>query len=182
MPLNSLSPQFERLPYGILVVDENCNLKQINAEGTDLCLQLKKQYPEETPYACSPTDPIPGPIWTCCQRFLEICTNHPERMPTWQEVLTLETHNQLRICVNWMHFGDSRDLSMLVTIEDLSATAKRQAQCDALRYGLTQREEEYWSFVCQGLSRNEITKRMFITINTVKKHARNVRFKRLSAQ
>ena len=176
---NNCSPSFEGLPYGILVIDREGHLKEHNRKGRQLCTHLYGVC--ESISALGQNKLVHSVIWSCCQRYMKIYANSPEEGFTWQENLTLEKEIQCRICINWISFGEGQFPVMLVTIEDLSETARRQAQCDAVRYGLTQREAEYWTFVCQGLSRTEITQRMYISINTVKKYARNVKLKRLSA-
>ena len=68
--------------------------------------------------------------------------------------------------------------SILVRLEDMTQSAGRRALGDACRYNLTPRETEVWALFLQGLSYQDISDQLFVTMSTVKKHMKNVYSKR----
>jgi len=65
-------------------------------------------------------------------------------------------------------------------MEDQNLSKQMQAITDAKRYGLTPREAEVWSLHQAKLSYKEIAKNLYITVNTVKKHIKNIYSKQQS--
>jgi DNA-binding CsgD family transcriptional regulator len=62
----------------------------------------------------------------------------------------------------------------LVTIEDRQQSTHNAALTDVKKYGLTPREAEIWLLRRANYSYKEIADRLFITLNTVKKHMKNI--------
>jgi DNA-binding CsgD family transcriptional regulator len=69
---------------------------------------------------------------------------------------------------------------LMVRIEDKARSLYQLIQGEVARYGLTQREAEVWELKRADLSRQEIAQRLFISVDTVKKHLGNIQLKRQS--
>ena len=61
-----------------------------------------------------------------------------------------------------------------MTIEDCNQYNQSIAIADAKKYNLTDREMEVWLLRRANLSYREIANQLYITINTVKKHLKNI--------
>jgi DNA-binding CsgD family transcriptional regulator len=68
---------------------------------------------------------------------------------------------------------------LLVTIEDRNQSTQNLAIADAKKYGLTRRETEIWLLRRANYSYKEIADKLCISINTVKKHLKNIHIKQL---
>ena len=73
-----------------------------------------------------------------------------------------------------MNLGENEQNLLLVTIEDCKQSSQSMAITDAHKYGLTDRETEVWLLRRANLSYKEIAAKLYITINTVKKHLKNI--------
>ncbi len=63
---------------------------------------------------------------------------------------------------------------IVVTLEDCNSSSQNIAIADAKKYGLTKREAEVWLLRYANLPYKEIAQHLYITINTVKKHIKNI--------
>lgn len=66
---------------------------------------------------------------------------------------------------------------LLVTLEDCNLYSQSIAIADAKKYNLTDRERQVWQLRRANLSYKEIANQLYITINTVKKHIKNIHAK-----
>lgn len=73
--------------------------------------------------------------------------------------------------------GQLEKMILLVT-ENWEKYVQAQASLDTIRYGLTPRESEVWMLKSLGLSYQAISQKLFITVNTVKKHIAHIHQKK----
>ncbi|WP_339382310.1 helix-turn-helix transcriptional regulator [Nostoc flagelliforme] len=67
---------------------------------------------------------------------------------------------------------------LLVTIENQYESVKNVALTEVKKFDLTRREAEIWFLYRSNYSYKEIATKLYITINTVKKHMKNIHTKR----
>ncbi len=80
---------------------------------------------------------------------------------------------KLRIRAQWLQQDGNGD-NLIVTLEDCNESSQNIAIADAKKYGLTEREAEVWLLRRANLTYKEIAQQLYITINTVKKHLKNI--------
>jgi DNA-binding NarL/FixJ family response regulator len=65
-----------------------------------------------------------------------------------------------------------RSAELVVAVEDVAAGRPVSSEAPAPVSGLSPREEEILALIAQGLSNQEITEKLFMTLNTLKSHIR----------
>ena len=83
----------------------------------------------------------------------------------------------LRIRARLLRLDVSEQRLILVTLEDEQHATSSLAITEAKRCGLTPREAEIWLLRRANCSYKEIATELFISLNTVKKHLKNIRTK-----
>jgi DNA-binding CsgD family transcriptional regulator len=80
----------------------------------------------------------------------------------------------LRVRTQWLELKENNKSYLLVTIEDQYLATRNLASLEAKNYGLTPRETQIWLLRRTHCSYQEIASRLYITLNTVKKHMKNI--------
>jgi DNA-binding CsgD family transcriptional regulator len=119
-------------------------------------------------------DVVPQAIWRVCQSLIESRELFPtEKILVESEIITKEGIT-LRIRVRWLKISARNEELLLVTVEDCQQYAHSIAIADAQKYNLTDREMQVWLLRRANHSYQEIANQLYITINTVKKHLKNI--------
>lgn len=84
----------------------------------------------------------------------------------------------LRIRSRWLKLEGFDKPCILLIVEDRQQMVQDIVLDEAQEWGLTPREQEVWLLHCDGYTYSQIAEKLFITINTVKKHMRSVHAKR----
>ncbi|MEM7555872.1 MAG: helix-turn-helix transcriptional regulator [Cyanobacteria bacterium P01_A01_bin.84] len=164
--VNLLQAVVEGFVDGILILNSQRNLVHINESARYVFKQLNQgiNQPQE----------IPREIWKVCESLIESRELFPEdNISIESEILANRTF-KLRIRARWLTIAGGSDDFLLVTLEDRYQTRKSIAIADAKKYGLTNRETEVWLLRRENFSYQEIADRLYITINTVKKHLKSI--------
>jgi RNA polymerase sigma factor (sigma-70 family) len=159
-----LQAVIESFVDGILILTTEGELLHANECAREMCLQLS---PERKGNA------IPVEIWQVCESLME----SRELFPNEKIFMEFEVDKKsvkLRIRVRWLEIDDNEDSYMIVTLEDCHESSQNMAIRDAKKFGLTERETEVWLLRRENFSYKEIAKQLYITINTVKKHLKNI--------
>jgi DNA-binding CsgD family transcriptional regulator len=117
---------------------------------------------------------IPEEIWSVCQSLIENRKLFPDQKTFIESEMETDKSVKLRLRVRWLQLCASNDSVLLVTLEDCNQSSQNTAIADAKKYGLTDREAEVWLLRKANLSYKQIADQLFITINTVKKHLKNI--------
>ncbi|MBD2101406.1 helix-turn-helix transcriptional regulator [Leptolyngbya sp. FACHB-261] len=153
---------------GILILTEQGRLIHTNEPGRRICCQLAQSLAQPIP--------IPPVIWQVCQSLIESSSTNS------QAVLETEILNgrstAFRLRVQWLQLDQAKQRLILVTLEDCYGSAQNRLLADAHKYGLTPRETEIWLLYRANHTYKEIAASLFITINTVRKHMKNIHLKR----
>ena len=156
----------EGLVDGVLVLTQQGEWVYANECGRQICYQLS---PDQ-----SQNNSVPSAIWRVCELLLNRLDPFAEQEMVINNEIKLTNSVTFRIRVRWLVLEESACPYLLVTIEDQHQARKMQAIADAQKYGLTRREAEVWSLHQSKLSYKEIADKLYITLNTVKKHIKNI--------
>lgn len=155
------------LQDGFIVASQTGHIEKINDPAERICTLLKAE-----------TDTLPLEIWRMCQSALKN-----------QDVLSFENIGidaeiilpdigTVRVRVQNIRLDQTPYL--LIVLEDRQRTIRNKALSDAAIFGLTKRETEVWQLRLRGADYNEISTTLWISLNTVKKHVKNIIAKRNS--
>lgn len=149
---------------GIIILTPEMKLLHVNEYARNICNKLTGLYLEQI---------IPEEIWNVCESLIE----SRELFPDSNIFIELEVEKNLkkvRIRARWLEMDDNKNEYMIVTLEDCHESNQSIAIRDAKKYGLTERETQVWLLRKANLSYKEIAARLYITINTVKKHLKSI--------
>lgn len=167
---NFLQEVMERLEDGILIVTNAGEIVHANASAYDLCCQLSQ--------GSLDSNLIPPMIWKLCQLLLNTHNLYPEKNIILSDEIMLDKSNTLRVRVRLIKLEQFITSCLLVTIENQYESLKSAALAEIRKYDLTPREAEIWRLYRSHNSYKEIATQLYITINTVKKHMKNIHAKR----
>lgn len=162
----------EGMPDGILIISTTGKLIQSNRLGRYLCDQLIDRP--------TPVDAVPKSIWRACEALLDSRDTFTDKQSNTfliEENIQTKGTIAIRVRVQWLS-PDSEVLRILVVMEDRLQTARNRAIAEGQRYGLTNRESEVWQYRCIGRTYKQISQKLFITVDTVKKHVKSIHAKR----
>ncbi|MBW4636115.1 MAG: helix-turn-helix transcriptional regulator [Iphinoe sp. HA4291-MV1] len=151
---------------GILILTTEGELLHTNECARQFCRQL-------LPEGSSPSA-IPEEVWRVYQSLIDSRELFPKEKFFIESELETDRGVKLRIRARWLPLATSEQNFVLVILEDRSQMSQSMALCDAKKYGLTNREAEVWLLRRANLSYKEIAQQLYITINTVKKHLKNI--------
>lgn len=117
---------------------------------------------------------VPEEVWRVCQSLMESLQLFPEKKMIIESEIKTSEGLKLRIRARWLQLSADNYNFLLVTVEDCNQYAQSLAIADAIKYHLTEREREVWQLRRANLSYQEIANQLYITINTVKKHLKNI--------
>ncbi len=80
--------------------------------------------------------------------------------------------------MEWLDLPNQDQPCFLVVIEDRHRSDQALATLEMLRYGLTPRERQVWMLRRSGHSYQEIANTFYISVDTVKRHLKNIYAKR----
>ncbi|WP_082127449.1 helix-turn-helix transcriptional regulator [Calothrix sp. 336/3] len=149
---------------GIVILNTQGKILHANEYGRAICDQKNQNYQ------------LPREIWQICESLIESREIFPGENIFLETNVEIQPLHPLRVRVRWLEF-DENQKNLLVTLEDSQQTNQSIAIADVQKYGLTDREAEVWLLRCTNCSYKEIAKRLYITINTVKKHLKNIHAK-----
>jgi DNA-binding CsgD family transcriptional regulator len=161
-----LQAVIESFVEGILILTDKQELLHINQCASRICQQLMPDSVD--------INMIPEEIWHVCQSLINSREVFPEEKISLE--LEIETPKSVKILVRarWLQLSTSDGNFILVTLEECERIGNGMAIADAQKFGLTSREAEVWQLRSNSLSYKEIAAKLYITINTVKKHLKNI--------
>ena len=159
----------ENFEDGILILTEAGELVHGNASAYNICNQID---------GCSlKNNCIPSVIWNLCTSFIEENQKYPDNFTMSSEEITINSSTMFRLRVRRFYLELSEKSYLLVTIENSYKSLQNLVFSEANKYNLTQRETEIWALYRGTSSYKQIAQKLYITVNTVKKHLKNIRAK-----
>jgi DNA-binding CsgD family transcriptional regulator len=156
---------------GVLILTDRGEWVYANTQAFRICHQLSQG-------ALQP-NVVVQEIWRVCQSSSESCKLFPTKRVIIESEVTIDSSVTYRIRARWLDLahsdasGESCPL-LLVTLEDRYQSNENRAIADVRKYGLTSREAEVWVLRRAKYSYKEIATKLHITINTVKRHMKNI--------
>ena len=153
---------------GILILTERGEWVHANEYARRICDQ------PQTEGTSSHT--VKGEIWRVCQSLIDSHQLFPKENIIIESEIDLENVTY-RIRARWLELAHTEHRLLLVTLEDQQQSSQNIAIADAKKYGLTVREAEVWLLRRANYSYKDIAAKLYITLNTVKKHMKNIHAK-----
>lgn len=169
-PISLLQAVLEGFIDGILILSEQGEYLHANQSARRICEQLNSQP--------SAYNAIPAEIWHVCESLIESRELFPHQKMIMESEITKSESVAFRVRVRWLKLEQIKRPCLLVTLEDRYQSIQRMVTTDVHKYGLTPREAEVWLLYRANYSYKEIADELFITLNTVKKHMKNIHAKR----
>lgn len=154
---------------GILILTTERKLLHANEFARRLCQQFIPKG--------SSADALPEEIWRVCESLIDSRELFPSEKIIIESELETDRGVQLRIRARWLPLATGEQNFLLVILEDCNQTTESMALSDVEKLGLTNREAEVWLLRRGNLSYKQIAQQLYITINTVKKHLKNIHAK-----
>ncbi|KOP22952.1 LuxR family transcriptional regulator [Hapalosiphon sp. MRB220] len=167
-----LQEVIESLQDGLLIISELGELIYANASAHHIFHQLKQDsYSYEH-------HKLPKAIWHICELLL-VSRNHSlNKVFFLSDEISLNKTQIFRVRVRWLDLNKCKFSGFLVTIENRYESMRNLAIAEVAQYHLTQRETDIWCLYRANYSYKEIAAYLYISINTVKKHMKNIHAKR----
>jgi DNA-binding CsgD family transcriptional regulator len=160
----------EGLQDGILIITETGELIHGNASGYSFCYQINQHN--------SSGNVLPPAIWQLCESLIESRTLFPDKVIILCDEIVIDKLTIFRTRVRWLDLDLFEYPCLLVTIENRYESLKNLAIAEIKKYDLTPREAEIWLLYRSHYTYKEIATELYITVNTVKKHMKNIHAKR----
>ncbi|MEO1376428.1 MAG: LuxR C-terminal-related transcriptional regulator [Cyanobacteria bacterium J06635_10] len=159
----------ENFEDGILILTESGELVHGNASAYNICNQINQ---------CNlNSNCVPSVIWNLCKSLINTQT-YCDNVTTITEDIIIDRRLIFRLRIRRLNLEVSEQPYLLVTIENRYESVQKIALCEANKYNLTNREAEIWSLYLAKFSYKQIAEQLYITVNTVKKHLKNIRAKK----
>jgi DNA-binding CsgD family transcriptional regulator len=164
----------EALIDGVLILTPAGEWVYGNYNAHQICQQLN--------HGQTAGDTVPHPIWQICQRFINpdstVAGQTTVAQPTMLEAeITLERRVCYRVRVRWFRLEDTHSPHLLVTLEDRYQAALNRAIAEIHQYRLTARQADVWLLHSTGHTYREIATTLFVAMNTVKQHMKDIYLK-----
>ena len=125
----------------------------------------------------SQLNPLIEEVWRVYNCLIESNEVFCDQKLIIESEIDIGNSDTFRIRARWLVLDESTHPYLLITIEDRHQSTQNIAITDAKRYGLTARETEVWLLRRANHSYKEIADSLYITLNTVKKHIKNIHAK-----
>ncbi|BAY82976.1 LuxR family transcriptional regulator [Calothrix parasitica NIES-267] len=166
--LSLLQKVVDNLEDGVLILTETGELIHANSSAYNICSQIK-------PYSFNKNF-VPSVIWNRCKSLIQNQSKSNNSI-IWSEDIVVNQSLIFRLRIRRFNLELSEQPLLLIIIENRYESLKNVALSEAYKYHLTQRETEIWSLYRATSSYKQIADKLFITVNTVKKHIKNIRAK-----
>jgi len=160
----------ENLEDGILILTKSGELLHANASADHICSQLNLENCHQ-----KFVHPV---IRQLCQSLIDSQGFTDDTRIILSDEIVLNQATIFRIRVRWLNLNSVQMPYFLVTIENQYQSLKNIAIAEVKKYDLTPREAEIWSLYRSKYSYKDIAAQLYITVNTVKKHMKNIHAKR----
>jgi DNA-binding CsgD family transcriptional regulator len=171
-PQNSSLTQavLEGFVDGVLLMTEQGKLVYANAPARRMCQLMNR--------SAAQTGLLPKAIWQNCQTLIEGRNLQLEPLNVVESTIVVNPTTEFRVRARWFSSPQEQGAYVIVMLEDRYQALQHLAIAEAQRYRLTRRETEIWVLRRHHYTRKEIAERLHVTLDTVKKHLKNIHAKR----
>jgi DNA-binding CsgD family transcriptional regulator len=169
LQIKFLQEVIEGMQDGILILSETGKLVYANSNARSICNQIQQSSQENSI--------VPSKIWKLCE-FLINNGGVIDNNLVLSDNIPINDFISFRIRVRWLNLDKFTHPCLLVTIENRYDSVKNAALSETKKYQLTPRESEIWLLYRANYSYKKIAEKLYITLNTVKKHMKNIHAKR----
>ncbi|PAX52788.1 helix-turn-helix transcriptional regulator [Brunnivagina elsteri] len=162
---------------GILILTNSGQLVFANSSACRFCEQISKYHDNDDSNINVSDRNVADGIWEICKPLVEN-NNYCHSNIILSDEIVLSNSTILRVRVRWLDINKFNYPCLLVTLENRDDSIKNIALFEVKKYQLTPREAEIWHLYRSHYSYKKIAVQLFITINTVKKHMKNIHAKR----
>lgn len=155
---------------GILILTDQGNKIYANSRADKICkyLNIDKVNPHI----------IPEEILRPCQEFAQHSVLSSQETTIHEIEITSQKSCLFRLRVQGFKLDNPDHFYLMVIIEDRYQSLQNLVKFDAGKYGLTRSEEKVWLLRTANYTYKQIAAKLNITLNTVKKHIKNIHAKR----
>lgn len=162
-----LRAALESLQDGFIIASQSGEVHQINEPAERICELLRSE-----------SGNLPIEIWRVCESAIS-----NQNILSFQKIgldadIILPEIGTVRVRVQNIKIAQTSCL--LIVLEDRQQTIRNRALSDATIFGLTERETEVWQLRLRGDGYKDISTALWISVDTVKKHVKNILAKRRS--
>lgn len=160
---------------GVLILTEQGHIVHSNDVGRQICDRLhcdqKMSGQKMTRHG------VPQEVWQTCQILMRRCNQESNQKIVIESAMKINEQKIFRIRVRRVELSTCSQPYLLVMLEDQYQSIQNLAIAEVDRYQLSPREAEVWVLRRIGYSLKRISRELYISINTVKKHLRTIREK-----
>ncbi|WP_231936217.1 LuxR C-terminal-related transcriptional regulator [Fischerella sp. NIES-3754] len=165
-----LKEVIDSLQDGLLIISETGELIYANASAHHIFNQLSQDNYHQ--------HKLPEAIWQICELLVVSHKLFPDKLLILSDEISLDRLKLFRVRVKLLNLEKFKHYCFLVTIENRYESMRNLVNAEVTQYNLTQREADIWSLYRASYSYKEIADHFYISINTVKKHMKNIHAKR----
>lgn len=166
---NLMQGVLEGLTDGVLILSEQGEWIYHNYYAHCICQTLNQDNPD--------LYRVPEPVWRSCQALMESRELYPTQPVVIESEIALSRSQVYRIRARWLVLEDSQRPYLMVVLEDRCQALQNQALAEAILYELTPRQAEVWLLRRAGFSYQQIATELYISLNTVRRHLKDIRVK-----
>ena len=159
---------------GILILSDRGEVLSSNSLARQICQKLSPNGLGQ--------NRVPPAIWRVCLSMVQNRVLHQDYSVVIDDQIQAGDSNPVRIRVQWMNLASAGRSCLLVTLEDRLLLAQKRAIAERERCGLTNREVDVWLLRQVDCTYEGIANKLHITVDTVKKHMRNIHAKQEAYQ
>jgi DNA-binding CsgD family transcriptional regulator len=168
---------------GLLWLDHKFTPSFFNTKARDICLQLLSSMPYNTSDLEKGEFPVPSCIIKDCSDLLDLVKTEEQPILSPKErIVFTGSGKKFRIGCSLIWKADQINSvpNFMVTLSDLSDEKKLEATLQ-VRFQLTRRELDVIYYLTRGLSDDEIGEKLYISMQTVHTHIKNI-YKKLGVK
>lgn len=163
----------EGITDGILILSDRGECIYQNYYAHCICQQLNQHNNQDHPVVST----VPEAIWQTCKALIESRELYADQPVVMEAEIASTRSHTYRIRVRWLTLDDLKHPYLAVLLEDRQQSSQNRALAEAVLYDLSPRQTEVWLLRRAGFTYQQIAIELYITLNTVKRHLKDIRAK-----
>ncbi|XHX76605.1 MAG: helix-turn-helix transcriptional regulator [Stenomitos frigidus ULC029] len=163
----------EGITDGILILSDRGEWVYHNYFAYCICQQLNQLHNQ----ANTVVQTVPEAIWQTCKALIESRELYADQPVVMESEIAPTRSHTYRVRVRWLTLDDPKHPYLAVLLEDRQQSLQNRALAEAVLYSLSPRQTEVWLLRRAGFTYHQIAIELYITLNTVKRHLKDIRAK-----